>query len=96
MPLSALGELLSYAEKQEMEKAKLEQEKQLFPLWLSGMILGKLGGKETMSFEQFLKQVFDDDKNERKATVKKKTADEIMSDFMPIIEADRKKIRKGG
>lgn len=94
MPLSALGELLSYAREKEAEQAKLEQEKQLFPLWLSGMILGKLGGKEIMSFEEFLKNVFDD-KNDRKATKSKKTTEEIISDFMPIIAADRKKQRKG-
>lgn len=89
---------MSYARKKEAEQAKLEQEKQLFPLWLSGMILGKLGGKEIMSFEDFLKSVFDDNidnKNDRKATTKKKTTEEIISDFMPIIEADRKKQRKG-
>lgn len=93
MPLSHLGELLEFALKEEERKAKREQEKELFPLWLVAYGISKLKNTPMMSFEEFLntarKETAPTAANIHKKP--KRTADEILSDFAPFIEADRKR-----
>lgn len=92
MPLSHLGELLEFAYKEEERKTKREQEKQLFPLWLVAYGVSRLKNTPMMSFEEFLNTArADAAKNRRKEPLSKRTADEILSDFAPFIEADRKR-----
>ena len=92
MPLSHLGELLEFAYKEEERKTKREQEKQLFPLWLVAYGVSRLKNTPMMSFEEFLNTArADAAKNRRKEPLSKRTAEEILSDFAPFIEADRKR-----
>lgn len=46
-----------------------------------------------MDYEEFISQTLELATAPIKPTKKKKTADEIIAEFMPIVEADR---RKGG
>lgn len=98
LPLSALGELLSYAENEEKRLEKLEKEKQLFPLWLANSLVAKLKGtEEPMDFEDFINECLEKPQTQKvkpkKETKKteRKTADEILAEFAPIIEADTKR-----
>lgn len=95
MPLSHLGELLGFAYKEEEYLIKRVQEKELFPLWLVNYGISILNNTEIMSFEEFLNTARDSGNakadnaiNKSKA---KRTADEILNEFKPIIEADRKR-----
>lgn len=88
--MSALGELLSYARNEEEQLEKLEREKQLFPLWLANYALAKLkGDEEIMDFEDFIKQTFKPGAPTPKK--QKRTAEDIMAEFMPVVEADKKR-----
>ena len=91
MPLSHLGELLEFACEEEERAIKREQEKQLFPLWLVAYGVSKLKNTPRMSFEEFLKSTRNDAENKTKQPTKKRTAEEILSDFTPFIEADRER-----
>lgn len=95
MPLSHLGELLEFAVKEEERKAKREQEKELFPLWLVAYGISKLKNTPMMSFEEFLntarKETEPTAANTQIKPNTQRTADEILSDFTPFIEADRKR-----
>ena len=91
MPLSHLGELLEFACEEEERAIKREQEKQLFPLWLVAYGVSKLKNTPIMSFEEFLKSTRNDAENNTKQPTKKRTAEEILSDFTPFIEADRER-----
>lgn len=93
LPLTALGELLSFAQKEEKRIEREALEKRLFPLWLANYALGKLHGAEVMDYEEFISQTLKPETAPIKPTKKRKTADEIIAEFMPIVEADR---RKGG
>ena len=89
--MAALGELLSYAYKEEERLQKTEIEKRLFPLWLVNYAAAKIKGSgEVINYEEFLKIVFSDTAVPNKHK-KEKTAEEIMAQFTPIIEADKKK-----
>lgn len=90
LPLTALGELLSFTEKEEKRLEKEKAEKQLFPLWLANYALGKMQGSEVMSFEEFVNQTLSPSEPQEKQK-KKKSAEDIMVEFMPLVEADRKK-----
>lgn len=92
MPLSHLGELLEYALQEEQRQAKREQEKQLFPLWLVAYGVSRLKNTPIMSFEEFLNSSRQSAANDAvKKPISKRTAEEILSDFTPFIEADRKR-----
>ena len=92
MPLSHLGELLEYALQEEQRQAKREQEKQLFPLWLVAYGVSRLKNTPIMSFEEFLNSSRQSAANDAvKKPISKRTAEEILSDFAPLIEADRKR-----
>ena len=88
--MSALGELLSYARNEEEQRGKLELEKQLFPLWLANYALAKIQGREeVMDFEEFVNQTFEPAAVSNKKQAK--TAEDITAEFMPIVEADKKR-----
>ena len=78
-----------------MRAQKAELEKRLFPLWLVNYAVAKVkGGELEMDYEQFLKLVFSDEtpaESRPTKQQKKRTADEIMAELMPLVEADRKK-----
>ncbi|OGO90343.1 MAG: hypothetical protein A2Y17_12310 [Clostridiales bacterium GWF2_38_85] len=77
MPLSALGDLLSFA-------ARIEIEQQTRPLWIAHYVISKINGTETIPYEDMLAGV----KTTAEPT-RTKTPEEIMSDFAPIIAADK-------
>jgi hypothetical protein len=80
--------LLSYARKEEKQLAKLETEKQLFPLWLSNFVVAKLKGDEVnIDFEEFVNECLKPGKPQPKNA--KRTAEDIKAEFMPIIKADK-------
>ena len=88
--MAALGELLSYARNEEERLERQEREKQLFPLWLANYALSKLqGNAEVMDFEAFINQTMQT--KETPPPEKKRTAEEIMAEFAPIIAADKQR-----
>lgn len=92
LPLSFLGELLHHAEREEQRKERDELEKRLFPLWLANYALSKMNGGEVMDYDEFIARSLDTgqaDRREERAP--KRTAEEIMKDFAPLVAADRKK-----
>lgn len=92
MPLSHLGELLGFAYKEEKRLIKREQEKELFPLWLVNYGISLINNTEIMSFEEFLNTTHNSgNANFTNKPKPKRTADEILNEFAPIIEADRKR-----
>lgn len=89
--MSALRELLSFAYKEEERQYKADLEKRLFPLWLANYAVSKLkGGEVAMDYEEFLASVFNKP-GTPKPKRKIKTADEIVAEFMPLVEADKQK-----
>ena len=44
-----------------------------------------------MDYEQFLKTVFSEDNSLPPTAKKERTAEDIMAEFMPLVEADKKK-----
>lgn len=91
--MAALGELLSFACSEEERLERIEREKQLFPLWLANYALSKLqGGAEVMNFEDFVAQAIQPTAPTPPRKMKgKKTAEEILAEFAPIIEADKQR-----
>lgn len=93
--MRALGDLLSYAYKEEARLQKEQLEKQLFPLWLANYAVAKLQhAGEVMGYEEFLNSVLDPSNTAAPVKEhKQRTAEDIMAEFMPLMEADK---RKGG
>lgn len=92
--MRALGELLSFAYKEEERQQKEKLEKQLFPLWLANYAIAKIKNEgEIMSFEELMAKVLDESTQNSPAPekAKKRTAEDIMAHFAPIVEADKKK-----
>ncbi len=91
--MAALGELLSFACSEEERLERIEREKQLFPLWLANYALSKLqGGAEVMNFEDFVAQAIQPTAPTPPHKMKEeKTAEEILAEFAPIIEADKQR-----
>lgn len=88
--MAALGELLSFAHGEEERLERQEREKQLFPLWLANYAVSKLqGGEEVMDFEAFVEQTLKPGAPPPKK--KTKTAEEILAEFAPMIEADKQR-----
>lgn len=86
--MEALGELLSFAYKEEARILKTEAEWRLFPLWLANYALARMRGDESvMEYGQFLESVF----SGKKETAAKKTAEEIEQDLLRFVKADREK-----
>ncbi len=100
MPLDALGYLIPAAQKWEQEELKAETEKRLFPLWLSDRTLHQFAGgskSDFIKYSDYIDKAFNSgaERTERshKATVPSRTGEDIISEFMPIIEADRGRSR---
>lgn len=96
LPLTSLGELLSFAHNEEKRLEKHEIEKQLFPLWLANYLIAKLQGVEqVMDFEEFMKITTSPGEAPKPKTQKpktqKRTAEDIMAEFMPYVEADKQR-----
>ncbi len=58
------------------------------PLWLVGYAISRFKGEEFMDFEEFIRQSFDNEAPKAPARPKR-SAEEIMAEFLPIIEANR-------
>lgn len=93
LPLASLGELLSFAYGEEKRKAKEKLEDKLFPLWLANYAVSKMRDEqaEVMDFEEFLRSTFEADEAPPKKSQKQRTAEDIIADIMPFVEADKKK-----
>ncbi len=69
-------------------------EKRLFPLWLVNYAVSSVKGTElSMGYDEFLKNIFDENSKDTFTTVpeQKRTAEDIMDELMPFVEADQKK-----
>lgn len=87
--------LLSFARKKEEAKLKADLEKRLFPLWLSSYVLSKVKGTECMEYDDFIKSSFANDEITSYDTPEH-TSDDILAEFMPIINADRERRKHDG
>ena len=98
MPLSELNKLISYARKKEEIKLKADLEKRLFPLWLSNYIAAKIKGEECIEYDKFIKNtLFEPNTSITKYTDKtERTSDDILAEFMPLINADRERRQQHG
>lgn len=99
MPLSELNNLISYARKKEEIKFKADLEKRLFPLWLSNYVAAKIKGEEVIGYDEFIKSTLLEPNTpitERNTNNVVHTSDDILSEFMPMINADRERRRQHG
>lgn len=85
--------MLSFAYNEEKRKAKEKLEDKLFPLWLANYAVSKMRDEsaEIMDFEEFLQSTLEAGEAPPKKQKKQRTAEDIMAEFMPLVEADRKK-----
>lgn len=85
--------MLSFAYNEEKRKAKEKLENKLFPLWLANYAVSKMHNEsaEIMGFEEFLQCTLEADKAPQKKQKNQRTAEDIMAELMPLVEADRKK-----
>ncbi len=85
--------MLSFAYNEEKRKAKEKLEDKLFPLWLANYAVSKMRDEsaEIMSFEDFLQSTLEAGEAPQKKQKKQRTAEEILAEFMLLVEADRKK-----
>lgn len=70
-------------------------EKRLFPLWLVSFALSKMGEVfptaellEVLPYDDFINNVLNVEKD-KSEKINKKTPDEIMQEFLPIIKKDK-------
>jgi hypothetical protein len=99
LPLDALAHLLPAAMQWERDELKAEAEKRLFPLWLAERCMHELAGgdrKNFIAYDEYVKKVLGgEDRTELRTRAAppppKRTADEIIKDYMPMIEADRRR-----
>lgn len=99
MPLSELNKLISYARKKEEIKFKADLEKRLFPLWLSNYIATKIKGEECIEYDEFINSTLIKPNmsfTKRTPQKEKRTSDDILAEFMPLINADRERRRQYG
>ena len=87
--------MLSFAYNEEKRKAKEKLEDKLFPLWLANYAVSKMRDEsaEIMDFEDFLQSTLEAGKAPSKEQKKQRTAEDIMAELMPLVEAD---LKKGG
>ena len=91
MPLSFLRELLDFAVAEEKRKQEAEDKKQLTKLWLAHFIVKKIAKETPMTYEEFLSENLKPVPEKSTAAPKprrKRSAEEIMAEFMPIVERD--------
>ena len=99
MPLSELNKLISYARKKEEIKLKADLEKRLFPLWLANYVAAKIKGEECIGYDKFIKSTLIEPNTsikEQNADKTEHTGDDILAEFMPLINADRERRRQHG
>lgn len=101
MPLSELNKLISYARKKEEIKLKADLEKRLFPLWLSNFIAAKIKGEDVIGYDEFIKSTLlepdtSTTKINRNTDKQERTGEDILAEFMPLINADRERRRQYG
>lgn len=63
---------------------KKETEQQIYPFWLVHVVKSAIDKTEIVPIEDMLKGIYDDKTDTR-------TADDILNELMPLIEADKKK-----
>ncbi len=90
MPLSFLGELLDFAVAEEKRKQEAEDRKELTKLWFVHYIVAKLGKQQPMEYKDFMEKSLNsaEPASTSKQKPSKKSAEEIMAEFMPIVERD--------
>lgn len=96
LPLSEFGTLINAAQEWEQAEVKAETERRLFPLWLAERLLHQIaGGKKAdfVTYSDFIKRAFDGDETAgvgmNAPEPPPRTAEDILNEFIPIIEADR-------
>lgn len=73
-----------------MQKAEIE--KRLFPLWLVNYAVSKIKpGLEVMDYAEFVASVLSDEPAPQPKAEQKRTAEDVMADFAPIVAADKQK-----
>lgn len=91
MPLSFLGELLDFAVAEEKRKQEAEDKKELTKLWFVHYIVAKLGKQQPIEYKDFMQRSLKSAEHAsetKKKPSKKKSAEEILAEFMPIVERD--------
>ncbi len=91
MPLSFLGELLDFAVAEEKRKQEAEERKELTKLWFVHYIVAKLGKQQPMEYQEFMQKSLSSDEPSSETKTKpskKRSAEEIMAEFMPIVKRD--------
>ena len=83
LQLSALGGLLSYAEEQEIK-----------PLWIANFVISKITKKESISYDDFIKGVFETENEPCKS--KNTSPADIEAEFLGIAEIERQRLKKEG
>lgn len=95
MPLSFLGELLDFATAEEKRKQEAKEREQLTKLWLAHYIIKRMAKETPMEYQEFIALSLRKAQPASTAAAarkgKQKTADEILTEFAPIIAADSKK-----
>lgn len=79
--MNELDNLISFAKRQEAEKS-------LFPLWLATTTISKLNNTDCIGFDEFVNSVVDLNNDE---VLSDKTPEDIINEFLPIVENDRKR-----
>lgn len=91
MPFSCLGELLDFAIFEDKRKQEAEDRKELTKLWFVHYLASKLGKQQPMEYKDFMEKSLNSTEPAsvtKKKPSKKKSAEEIMAEFMPIVERD--------
>ena len=85
--------MLSFAYNEEKRKAKEKLEDKLFPLWLANYAVSKMRDEsaEIMDFEEFMQSTLEASGAPSKKQKEQRTSEDIMAEFMTLVEADRKK-----
>lgn len=87
LPLILFDELLSAARAREDKDEKEKIDKLLLTMWLARFAVDCItGAEEPITYSDFMDQVNQDD---TKTKISSRTADEIMSEIIPIIDAER-------
>ena len=83
-PLRMLGELLSAARKREESIEKEKADKMIAALWFARVAIDTITGSEPVDFDEFQSEITKKDE-----PTKKRSAEEIMAEMMPLINAER-------
>jgi hypothetical protein len=93
LPLAALAYLLPAARDWEQQEVKAAAEKRLFPIWFAQKTLHEVaGGKgDFIKYSDFIGDILERgaEHTERNTAAPPRSGEDILKDFMPLIEADR-------